>query len=164
MDGVGRGADRFFDDVPVGEVTTGGPIAVSEAAIIAFGREYDPQVFHTDPVAAKSSPFGTLVASGWHVAALVMRDYVDSRAYGSTPMVGMGIENLRWLHPVHPGDVLTVRREILAARRSVSRPDRGILTTLTEVANQDGVLVMRFTTLTQMPMRVGGAQAATDRD
>lgn len=149
---MGEG-DRFFDDVAVGEVTFGAPIAVSEAAIIAFGREFDPQVFHVDPVAAKASPFGALVASGWHVAALAMRDYVDARSYGSTPMVGMGIDALRWLHPVYPGDVLTVRREILAARRSVSRPDRGILTTLAEIANQDGVLVMRFTTLTQMPVR-----------
>jgi acyl dehydratase len=148
--------DRYFEDIAVGEVTAGGPIAVSEAAIIAFGQAYDPQPFHTDPIAARASPFGGLVASGWHVAALVMRDFVDRHEYGATPMVGMGVSDLRWLRPVHPGDVLRVRREILAARRSASRPDRGIISLLTEVDNQHGARVLEFTSAIQLLAKASG--------
>jgi acyl dehydratase len=149
-------ADRFLEDVSPGDVTVGAPIPVTEAMIVGFASQYDPQPFHTDPVAAAASPFGSLIASGWHIAALIMRQLVDMKPYGKTPLLGLGLDELRWLQPVRPGDSLTTRREVLSVRRSASKPDRGIVKTLTEVSNQDGVKVMTFTVLTQVPARTLG--------
>ena len=148
--------NRYLEDVPVGEVWIGAPIPIHEEDVIAFARDYDPQFFHTDPQAAISGPFGGLIASGWHIAGLAMRQFVDARVYGSTPLVGMGIDELRWLKPVRPGDVLTVRREIVLSKRSRGKPDRGVLKTLVEITNQSGIQVMRFYVLTQMPARSPG--------
>lgn len=145
--------DRFLEDVSPGEVEVGGPTTITAAEIIAFGKAYDPQPFHTDPAAAKAGPFGSIIASGWHVAALVMRQIVDSAPYGATPILGMGIDELRWLAPVRPGDSLTARREITSVKRSASKPDRGVVKTRIDVTNQAGVTVMSMTTLTQMPAR-----------
>ncbi len=145
--------DKYLEDVAVGDVLTGPPIEIVEADVIAFGRAYDPQPFHTDPVAAKDSAFGGLIASGWQVAALVMRQLVEMRPYGATPMLGMGIDELRWLHPVRPGDRLEVRREVVAVTRSKSKPDRGMVRTAVTVTNQDGVTVMTMVGLGQMPAR-----------
>jgi acyl dehydratase len=146
-------ADRYLEDVHPGEASTGGPILVTEEEIVAFGRAYDPQPFHTDAAAAAAGPFGSLIASGWHVAALIMKQLVDSRPYGNTPLLGMGVEELRWLHPVRPGDRLMVRREILSTARSSSKPDRGVVRTRVDVTNQSGRTVMALTTVTQMPAR-----------
>jgi acyl dehydratase len=149
------GQDRFLEDVVPGETSEAGPVVITEAEIIAFGRAYDPQPFHTDPVSAAAGPFGSLIASGWHVASVVMRQAVESRPYGNTPLLGMGVDELRWLHPVRPGDSLMIRREILSVTRSTSKPDRGMVKTRVEVSNQSGRTVMTFTTLTQMPARPG---------
>ncbi len=146
-------ADRFLEDVSPGEVDIGGPTLITADDIIAFGKAYDPQPFHTDPEAAAAGPFGSLIASGWHVAALVMRQIVDAAPYGATPLLGMGIDELRWLAPVRPGDSLTARREITSVKRSASKPDRGMVKTRVDVTNQAGVTVMTMTTLTQMPAR-----------
>ena len=148
--------DKYLEDIEVGDVLTGPPIEMTEADVIVFGRAYDPQPFHTDPAAAKDSAFGGLIASGWHVAALVMRQLVDMRPYGATPMLGMGVDELRWLHPVRPGDRLEVRREVVAVTRSRSKPDRGVVRTAFTVTNQDGVKVMTMTGLGQMPARTRG--------
>ncbi len=145
--------DRFLEDVAVGEVAVDGPVVVSAEEIVAFGMAYDPQPFHTDAVAAGAGPFGSLIASGWHLAALVMRQIVDAAPYGGTPILGMGLDELRWLHPVRPGDSLAIRREIVGMKRSVSKPDRGVIRTRIEVTNQLGVMVMTMTTLSQMPAR-----------
>jgi len=145
--------DRFLEDVAPGEVGVGGPTTITADEIIAFGKAYDPQPFHTDPAAAAAGPFGSIIASGWHVAALVMRQIVDAAPYGATPILGMGIDELRWLAPVRPGDSLTARREITSVKRSASRPDRGVVKTRIDVTNQAGVTVMSMTTLTQMPAR-----------
>ena len=148
--------DRYLEDVCVGDVLTGPAIEVTEADVIAFGRAYDPQPFHTDPDAARDSAFGGLIASGWHVAALVMRQLVEMRPYGATPFLGMGIDELRWLHPVRPGDRLDVRREVVAVTRSKSKPDRGLVRTTATVTNQNGVKVMTMVGLGQMPARTRG--------
>ena len=148
--------DKYLEDIAVGDVLTGPAIAVTEADVIAFGRAYDPQPFHTDPDAAKGGAFGGLIASGWHVAALVMRQLVEQRPYGSTPMLGMGVDELRWLRPVRPGDRLEVRREVVAVTRSKSRPDRGVVRTALVVTNQDGATVMTMVGLGQMPARTTG--------
>ena len=148
--------DKYLEDVSVGDVLTGPPIAIEEADVVAFGLAYDPQPFHTDPAAAKDSAFHGLIASGWHVAALVMRQLVEQRPYGATPMLGMGIDELRWLHPVRPGDRLEVRREVVTVTRSRSKPDRGVVRTAVTVTNQDGVKVMTMIGLGQMPARTRG--------
>ena len=148
--------DKYLEDVFVGDVLAGPPIAIEEADVVAFGLAYDPQPFHTDPVASKDGMFGGLIASGWHVAALVMRQLVEQRPYGATPMLGMGVDELRWLHPVRPGDRLEVRREVVTATRSRSKPDRGVVRTAVTVTNQDGVKVMTMIGLGQMPARTRG--------
>ena len=145
--------NKYLEDMTAGDVRTDGPIEIAEADVIAFGRAYDPQPFHTDPVAARDSPFGGLIASGWHVAALLMRQMVEAKPYGDTPMVGMGIDALRWLHPVRPGDRLTAHREITEVTRSTRKPDRGVVRTAVTVTNQDGVTVMTMSTLAQVPAR-----------
>ena len=148
--------DVYLDDVQVGDEMQGGPIAVTLADVVAFAQAYDPQPMHTDAEAAASGPFGGLIASGWHVASLVMREFVLARPWGSTPMVGMGVDELRWLVPVRPGDTLRVRRTVIEVTRSATRP-RGVLKSRLEVTNQHGVTVMTMTTLASMPTRSGTA-------
>ncbi len=151
--------DRFLEDVAEGEVSVDGPVVITAEEIIAFGKAYDPQPFHTDEAAAAAGPFGSLIASGWHVAALVMRQIVAAAPYGGTPILGMGVDELRWLHPVRPGDRLSIRREIVSVKRSVSKPDRGVIRTRIEVTNQAGAAVMTMTTMSQMPARSGAGAA-----
>ena len=143
--------DRYLDDLAVGEAWEGQPFTITEAEIIAFAEQFDPQPMHIDKAAAEPGRFGGLIASGWHVASRVMREYVDVGYFGATPMLGLSIDDLRWLRPVRPGDVLTVRREILAVAPSRSRPDRGTGKTKTWVRNQKGDVVMTFENLMQLP-------------
>lgn len=145
--------DKFLEDVAVGDVRTAGPVEITQEAIIAFAKDYDPQSFHTDPAAAAASPFGGLIASGWHIAGVAMRQFVDLRPFGRTPVVGMGIDELRWLQPVRPGDKLEFRWEVVEVKRSASKPDRGSIRTQTTVTNQAGVKVMTYTSLAQIPAR-----------
>lgn len=144
-------ADRYLDDLTVGESWEGEPFVITEAEVIAFAEQFDPQPMHIDAAAAAEGRFGGLIASGWHVASRVMREYVDAAHFGATPMLGISIDDLRWLRPVRPGDALTVRREILALTPSQSRPDRGTVKTRTWVRNQDGDVVMTFENLMQFP-------------
>lgn len=145
--------DRYLDDLRVGEAWDGEPFTISEAEIIAFARQFDPQPMHVDPVAAARGRFGGLIASGWHVASRVMREYVELAPFGATPMLGMRIDELCWLHPVRPGDALRVRRELVAVTPSRTRPDRGTVRTATTVTNQDDIVVLTFFNLIQMPVR-----------
>lgn len=134
---------RYFEDFRVGEVLPLGSCTVSEAEIIDFGRKFDPQPFHTDPVKARDSVFGGLVASGWHTAALFMRLLVDrfvsivARSMGSP-----GVDKIEWLKPVRPGDTLTGRVTIAEMTASKTRADRGTIKTLGELVNQHGEVVM----------------------
>jgi acyl dehydratase len=150
------GRQLFLEDVHAGDHFSGGPIVMREDDIIRFASEYDPQPMHTDPDAAAQSRFGGLIASGWHVAALVMRDFVDARPFGDTPLLGLRIDALQWLKPVRPGDVLTIDREILSVNRSKSRPDRGTVTMKMTVTNQHGEVAMSFENLMQVPARTAG--------
>ena len=143
--------DRYLDDLTVGESWDSEPFTMTEAEIIAFATEFDPQPMHIDAAAAAEGRFGALIASGWHVASRVMREYVDAAHFGAVPMLGISIDDLRWLRPVRPGDTLKARREILAVTPSQSRPDRGTVKTKTWVRNQDGDLVMSFENLMQLP-------------
>jgi len=133
---------RYFEDYVEGSVHLFGAASVQEADIIAFAREYDPQFFHTDPVASENSPFGSVIASGWHTASLMMRMVVDHYLSHVASLASPGVDELRWHVPVRPGDVLSVRATVLEARRSRSKPDRGIIRTLFEVLNQRSEVVL----------------------
>lgn len=128
----------YFDDFvgQAGQFTISAPVAVNEAAIIEFARQFDPQPMHVDPEAAQSIT-GGLIASGWHTAALTMRLMLDSRTTPLAPgTLGLGFESLKWLKPVRPGDVLRVHVELLEATPSASKPDRGIITNRMTTLNQ----------------------------
>jgi acyl dehydratase len=153
-------ATRYFEDFQVGETWRSAPVTLSAEEIMAFGRDYDPQPMHTDPERAVAGPFGALVASGWQIAAISVRVFVQSGGYGSTPVVGLGIDELRWQKPVKAGDTLTVAREIVELRRSESKPDRGIIRTRVTVRNQAGESVMTLLTTGGVPGRPAGWSGA----
>ena len=134
--------DRYFEDYVPGSVHEFGMITIEEEGIIAFGKQFDPQIFHTDPEGAKSTIYGGLIASGWHTASLMMRECVRYYLPGAASLGSPGVDELRWNLPVRPGDILTVRVTILEATRSRSKPDRGIVVSLFEVLNQDRKVAM----------------------
>ena len=134
--------ERYFEDYTPGAVFTSGAITVSEAEIIDFARQYDPQAMHTDPAAAATGRFGGLIASGWHTASMMMRLFATNFLSPASSVASPGIDELRWLQPVRPGDVLSLRVTIVEARRSRSRPGEGVVRSFIEVLNQDGAVVM----------------------
>jgi acyl dehydratase len=144
---------RYFEDFIPGITVDCGSFSLSEAEIIAFAKEYDPQPFHVDPVAAKDGPFGGLIASGWHTASMMMRQLVDNYVSPESSLGAAGVDELRWPKPVRPGDTLHIRATVLEARRSRSKPDRGIVKTLMELTNQDGDLVMKATAINFILLR-----------
>lgn len=148
-------AGRFLEDIVIGETWTSREVVLTEDEIIAFGRANDPQPMHTDPVAAADGRFGGLIASGWQVATLSMRLFVEAGGYGETPVVGLGIDELRWMKPVRPGDRLHAVREVIEARASRSKPHRGIIRTRVSVINQDDEAVMTMVSMGQIPARGG---------
>ena len=134
--------DRYFEDYVEGDVHTFGSIPVDADEIISFAKRFDPQSFHTDPEAAKQTPFGGLIASGFHTTGLMMRLFFEHylshvASYGSP-----GLDELRWITPVRPGDRLSLRVTVLKATPSRSKPDRGAITSLIEVFNQANDAVM----------------------
>jgi acyl dehydratase len=131
-----------FDDFEPGQVLELGSHTVSEDEIIEFARRFDPQPFHVDPEAAKTSVFGGLIASGWHTGAMWMRLYVDSMLGAASAQGSPGIEELRWLAPVRPGDTLHGRLTVLDTTPSERRPDRGTVRIRGEMVNQDDVTVL----------------------
>ena len=138
---------RYFDDYLPGASYDCGSVNVSEDEIVSFARQFDPQPFHVDPAAAALGPFGGLIASGWHTAALVMRQLVDHYLPEEASLGSPGLDEMRWPDPVRPGDTLRVRASVVEARRSLSKPDRGIMKTAIEAVNQDGRTVMRATAI-----------------
>jgi acyl dehydratase len=137
---------QYFEDFRPGQTVELGSRTVTEEEIVAFARQWDPQPFHIDAEAARDSVFGGLVASGWHTGAMWMRLYVDSLLDNTASHGSPGVEELRWLAPVRPGDTLTGRLEVLEAVPSERRPDRGTVRIRAEMVNQDGVTVMSMTT------------------
>ena len=133
--------DRWFDDYSVGERFEFGSYTVTEEEIIDFARRYDPQPFHLDHEAAKASHFGGLVASGWMTTAVLMRLLCDHYIPRVSSMGSPGVDEVRWLEPVRPGDTLHVRTEVLECRPSRSKPDRGVLRGRHELVNQQGRVV-----------------------
>jgi acyl dehydratase len=134
---------RYFEDYATGTAQECGSVSVDEASIVAFAKEFDPQPFHVDPAAAASGPYHGLIASGWHTAALVMRLLVENYLSAAASLGSPGLDEIRWPYPVRPGDTLRARATVIEARRSLSKPDRGIIKTVVEAVNQDGRTVMR---------------------
>ena len=130
----------FFDDLAVDDEWTSGEYDVTENEILAFAEQYDPQWFHTDPDrAADESPYGGLIASGWHTAAISMRLLVDSFLGEAATMGAKGVDTLRWRRPVQPGDRLSVRATV--AEREVDSDQRGTVRLHVETTNVDDEVV-----------------------
>lgn len=135
-------AYHYFEDFVEGQTVELGAFSLSEEEIIDFASKYDPQPMHVDPEAARQSIYGGLIASGWHTAASYMRLVVDNVLAGTDSIGSPGVDQLRWLKPVRPGDSLTARFHILETRTSNSRPERGIVRSRGELLNQAGDVVM----------------------
>jgi acyl dehydratase len=148
---------RYFEDYHPGAVYTFGPIAVEEAEIIAFASRYDPQPMHTDPVAAAAGPTGGLIASGWHTVGLLMRLYVEDYLSHVATRPSPGIDELRWLKPVRPGDELTLRVTVLETRRSKTKPDRGMVFSFLEGLDAYGTPVATLKAMNLMMLSPEGA-------
>ena len=142
----------YLDDLRVGQRFVSQAHTIDEAQIVRFAREFDPQPFHLDEGVATRSPFGGLVASGWHTAALTMRLLVQGGAPIAGGIVGVGGE-IKWTAPTRPGDTLQVHSEVEEITPSRSRPDRGIVTIRSETRNQRGDVVQVFTGKIVVPRR-----------
>ena len=141
-------AGRYYEDFSVGEVIDSPEsYEITPERLHAFAAEYDPQPMHLDQAAAERSLFGKVVASGWQTLSVTMRLMVRSPLFASGEVVGIGIDNLRWLAPVEPGDVLRARAEVLSMRPSSSRPDQGYLTVLTTTHVGDKTVASMETTM-----------------
>lgn len=132
----------YWEDMPVGSTRDLGTITPTAEEIVAFATQFDPQPFHLDEEAAKQSVFGGLCASGWHTCALAMRMMCDAYLLESASLGSPGIDQLRWLKPVFPGDVLSLRMEVLEARPMASKPHVGLVKSRWEMRNQHGEPVL----------------------
>jgi acyl dehydratase len=137
----------YYEDLVVGTKSSFGSYAVTREEVIEFATKYDPQAFHLDDEAAAATHFGRLSASGWHTCAMAMRMVVDNLSANRQAGLGSpGLDELRWVKPVYPGDTLRCESELIAKRRSKSRPEMGILKAVTQVYNQHDELVMSYRT------------------
>ena len=137
---------KYWEDFKVGESTDLGSHSMTEAEILAFARKYDPQPFHTDPEAARRSIFGGLIASGWHTGAMFIRMVVEHMTPVHATTGAMGFDDLKWVKPVRPGDVLTVESEV-KEKVEGRRPDRGTVKVESRIENQRGEVVMSLVSL-----------------
>jgi len=136
---------EYLDDFEAGRAYELGSFTLTEAEIIDFATQFDPQPFHIDPEAAEGSMFGGLIASGWHSVSCVMRLMVDNLIPARSGLGSPGIDQLRWLKPVRPGIEYRAVYTVDSVRDSTSKPDRGMITTTTELFDPDGEAVMTFT-------------------
>jgi len=146
-------AARSFEDYLPGEVYEYGYASVSEAEIIAFAERFDPQPIHVDARFAGSGPFGGLIASGWHTAGIAMRLLVAHYLPQAASLASPGVDELRWPTPVRPGDSLRLRTTIVQARRSVSKPDRGLVRTRAELLSQHDQIVLSLVAMNLFRLR-----------
>lgn len=137
-------ATLHWEDLQAGSVRELGTTSVTADEIKEFAGKYDPQPFHLDEDAARTSLFGSLCASGWHTCALAMRLTVDNMLRHSTSLGSPGLESLKWLKPVYPGDVLSLRHTILESRGLRKRPDTGLVRSRWEMFNQKGEQVLEM--------------------
>jgi acyl dehydratase len=134
----------YFDDLPKGYTFETGSRTLSEDDILTFARQWDPQYFHTDPEAAKASPYGGLIASGFHTMLTAFALILDANVWNEASMGSPGMENLRWIRPVRPGDTLRVTVEVTSSTPSKSRGDRGRTGFQHKVLNQNDEVVMTY--------------------
>jgi len=146
----------YLEDFTPGQVLESPPRTLTKEAIVAFAREYDPQPFHTDEAAAKDSFYGGLIASGWQTVGIMMRLMWDTFLFDTASLGSPGCDEIRWLKPVHPGDTLRARFTVTEVVPSRSKPDRGIVRTLTEMLNQHGDVVMTVRGLGMFGRNPGG--------
>lgn len=145
--------ERYFEDYPSGLQVHCGEFRVSEDDMLDFAHKFDPQLIHTDPTAAAEGPFGGLISSGWHTAAISMRLMVDHFLNQNASLGGIGVDALRWPNPVRPDDILSATFTVTNSRRSKSKPDRGLVHTTTEVMRQDGETVLSMETISILRLR-----------
>ena len=148
--------ERYLDDFVEGAVHEFGPVSISEDEIVRFGKRFDPQIFHTDPVEARETVYGGLIASGWHTCSLFMRLFVDHYLPGPASLGSPGVDELRWLKPVRPGDELTLRVTVHKVKPSRSKPDRGVLFSFCEMVNQESEVVATMMALNLVRYRDSG--------
>ena len=144
--------DRCFEDYTIGATYDCGSFTMTEDDIVAFAQRYDPQAMHVDRTLAAAGPFGGIIASGWHTIGLSMRLMVEN-FLPHNGLAAPGIDELRWPRPVRPGDTLTVRITITDARRSRSKPDRGVVHGLMQAVNQNNEVVMSLKPISLMRVR-----------
>ena len=144
---------RYFEDYVEGDVHEFGHIEVLESEMLSFAERFDPQPFHTDAKAAGKSIYGGLIASGWHSASLMMRLFVDHYLTHNASLGSPGVDELRWLKPVRPGNSISLKVTVSKTNRSRSKPDRGIVHSYVEALNQDGEVVMTMKALNFISLR-----------
>lgn len=142
--GPGGAPRLYWEDFAPGASEEMGRHTFTEAEIIAFARQYDPQPFHVDAGAAAGSAFGGLIASGWHTCAIGMRMMCDNYINRTQSMGAPGVENIRWPNPVRPGDTVTYTRTVLETRASNSRPQMGLVKSRWDARNQRGEPVLQM--------------------
>jgi acyl dehydratase len=145
--------DRWFDDYVPGSSYEFGHVSLTEEAVVEFARTYDPQRIHTDPAWAATGPFGGLIASGMQTMAATMRLYVEHYISQVASLASPGLDAVRFVRPVRPGDELRLRVAVDRARLSRSKPDRGLVHTLVEVLNQEDDVVLSFTAMNFFAVR-----------
>jgi acyl dehydratase len=150
----------YWEDFTPGRVIEYGPRRVTREEILNFAAEFDPQPFHLDEAAARATMLGGLCASGWHSCCIVMRMSADGFVLNSSSMGAPGVDEVRWLAPIRPGDDLTLRATVLSARASNSRPDMGFVNVLLELFNAAGKRVMSLKAPLMFGRRASG-EAAT---
>lgn len=143
---------RYFEDLKVGDRFQSETYQVTEDAIMSFGREFDPQLFHVDARTATQTMFEGLIASGWHTAAVSMRLFVQAMGVPGG-IIGLGVDELRWPNPVRPGDVLKVETEIVDLRTSRSKPNHGIVRVRNVTRNQRADVVQTMLAAALVPKR-----------
>jgi acyl dehydratase len=148
----------YWEDFKVGERAVLGTKTFTEEEIIAFAKEFDPQPFHVDKAKAEASFFGGIIASGWHTCSVAMRMMCDAYLNESASIGSPGVDNIRWLKPVRPGDTLRAERIILESRASSSKADIGIVKSRWEAFNQHDEMVMSMEGISMFLRRTPGAQ------
>jgi acyl dehydratase len=136
---------RYWEDFSVGDVAELGPVTVTADEIVAFASRFDPQPFHLSEEGGKATPYGGLIASGWHTTALFMSMFVPAVLNESASLGSPGVDELRWRAPVRPGDTLHGRSTVTDVQPSSTSQGRGTIFTTNELVNQDGVVVLTFT-------------------
>jgi acyl dehydratase len=143
---------EWFDDLAIGMRFKSGEVQITESDIKRFAAEFDPQPMHVDEVAAEKTPFKGLAASGWHTAAIAMNLAVQVRPFGPHPLIGLGVDGLRWMIPVRPGDILHLEGEVVGLTPSKTKP-QGIALVKWTLFKQSGEAVYTFTPIGIVPQR-----------